>query len=149
LKGYERAQEMDNSELMAQQCDALIPCAASNQITKELAEKLQCRAIIEGANHPTTLDADQIILERDITLIPDIIANAGGLIVSYFEWVQDISALQWATERVQKELERIILNAFESVIKMKQDHAVSYRLAAHMLAVQKVATALNYRGIYP
>ncbi len=149
LKGYERAQEMDNTELLTQKCDAIIPCATSNQITKEIAEKLDCRAIIEGANHPTTFEADQIIDQRDITLIPDIIANAGGLIVSYFEWVQDISALQWATDRIQKELDRIILNAFENVIRMKHEQGVSYKRAAHMIAVQHITQAMKLRGVYP
>jgi len=149
LKGYARGKEVSQEELLCTKCDAILPCAASNQITKKIAEKIQCRAIIEGANHPTTFDADMVLEQRDITVIPDVIANAGGLISSYFEWVQDISALAWTMDRIQRELNKIILGAFESVVTQKKAKGVSYRRAAHMLAVQRVATAIKYRGIYP
>jgi glutamate dehydrogenase/leucine dehydrogenase len=127
----------------------LAPCASQNQITKEIADKIQCELIIEGANSPTTIAADNILDERKITLIPDILANSGGLIVSYFEWVQDLSQLRWAVERVSGELEKIILDANSRVFQIKTDNNVSYRTAAYMAAVKRVVTALKLRGIYP
>jgi glutamate dehydrogenase (NAD(P)+) len=149
LSGYPRAQPVSNDEMLCLPCDVLIPGATQGQITKKNADKLQCRKIIEGANIPTTLDADYVLEERKITVIPDIIANAGGLIVSYFEWIQDLSALSWSMDRIQRELERIILAAFETVVQVHQNQGVSYRLAAHMTAVKRVATAMQLRGIYP
>jgi glutamate dehydrogenase (NAD(P)+) len=149
LKGYPRGDEIVNDDMLALECDALLPCATSNEINKEIAEKLQCRVIIEGANHPITFDGDQVINERDITVIPDVIANAGGLIVSYIEFVQDISALHWNIERVMKELDRIILSAFETIVQTKHEKGVTYRQAALMVAVKRVSTAIMYRGIFP
>ena len=105
--------------------------------------------IIEGSNVPTELRADRILDERKITVIPDIIANSGGLIVSYFEWVQDLSALQWSVDHVSSELEKIIVNAFDKVCKLKKEQPVTYRQAAHMVAVKRVVDALKLRGIYP
>lgn len=149
LKNYEQAESISNKDLLTLKCDILAPCAAQNQITKEIADKIQCDLIIEGANSPTTIAADNILDERKITLIPDILANSGGLIVSYFEWVQDLSQLRWAVERVSGELEKIILNANSRVFQIKKDNNVSYRTAAYMAAVKRVVTALKLRGIYP
>lgn len=149
LIDYPRADSIKIDDLLLLKCDALLPCATANQITKDVAEKLQCRIVIEGANRPTTLEADQILAQRGIEIIPDIIANAGGLIASYFEWVQDISALSWSMDRVQRELNKIILNAFETVVRIKKEQAVTYRRAAYMTAIKRVASAVEYRGIYP
>ena len=149
LKNYERAESISNKDLLTLKCDILAPCAAQNQITKENADKIQCNLIIEGANSPTTVEADKILDEKQITLIPDILANSGGLIVPYFEWVQDLSQLRWPVERVSGELEKVILNANSRVFQIKSDNNVSYRTAAYMAAVKRVATALKLRGIYP
>jgi glutamate dehydrogenase/leucine dehydrogenase len=151
LKNYDRKdiEKVEKDKLLLYPCDGLIPCATPHSITKEIADKVNCRLIIEGANNPTQLMADKILEERDITVIPDVIANAGGLITSYFEWVQDLSALQWSVDRVSRELEKIILNAFGKVYQTKHEHAISYRRAAYMLAVQRVVNALKLRGIYP
>jgi glutamate dehydrogenase (NAD(P)+) len=149
LGSYEKAEHISQDALFEQPCDALVPCALPGQITKKIAEKVQCRAVLEGANAPTTMDADQILDERKITVIPDILANAGGLIVSYFEWVQDLSALSWSISKIQTELERIILGAYYPVAQLHENEKVTYRQAAYMVAIKKIAAALQYRGIYP
>ena len=118
-------------------------------LTKEVSDKIQCDLIIEGANSPTTIEADDILNERKITLIPGILANSGGLIVSYFEWVQDLSQLRRTVDRVSDELEKIILNANSRVFQIKKENNVSYRTAAYMAAVNRVVSALKHRGIYP
>ncbi|MCP4760355.1 MAG: Glu/Leu/Phe/Val dehydrogenase [archaeon] len=138
-----------NSELLELSCDFMLPCALQNQIIKDNASKLKCKYIIEGANGPTTPEADKILIDKGIEIIPDIIANAGGVICSYFEWVQDLSQLRWTIERVQKELEKVILEAFNAVYILKEEKKISFRLAAYLIAVQRVAKALKYRGFYP
>jgi glutamate dehydrogenase (NAD(P)+) len=149
LLGYSRAEKISNEKMLELECDVLFPCATQDQITSKNADKLNCQLIIEGANAPTTISADKILNERGISVIPDILANAGGVIVSYFEWVQDLSALQWTMDKVSKELQKIILGAFNEVYRYKQDNVVSYRQAAHILAVERVIKAVTYRGIYP
>ncbi|MCP4760356.1 MAG: Glu/Leu/Phe/Val dehydrogenase [archaeon] len=149
LKGYGRAEEISNNELLKLKCDALFPCATQNQITKDNVDDIQCRLIIEGANSPITWEADQILEEKHLTVVPDIIANSGGVISSYFEWVQDLSQLRWTIDRVSKELEKVILSAFNEVYKVKIDNIVSYRRAAYMVAVDRVIKAIKYRGVYP
>lgn len=139
-----------NAELLELECDFLLPCAMENQITAKNAASLRCKFIVEGANGPTTPEADIILYDKGIDVLPDILANAGGVIVSYFEWVQDLSQLRWSLERVNSELEKIILDAFDKVYKLKEEEGnISYRLAAYLIAVQRVAKALEYRGIYP
>lgn len=148
LDGLEGAgDKITNEQLLALECDFLLPCAMENQITKANASDLQCKYIIEGANGPTTPEADDIIEERGIDLIPDILANAGGVTCSYFEWVQNLQSLFWDLDRVNQELERIMLAAFDDVYKMKQEKNISYRLATYLIAVQRVAKAVEYRGI--
>lgn len=149
LIDYPRANPISNDEMLTLKCDALVPCATTSVITKDNADNIQCRVIIEGANQPTTIEADRIIDERDIALIPDIIANAGGVTASYIEWLQDISSFHWDIDRVNRELGKIMLTAFEKVVQMKSENAVSYRQAAYMVAVKRVATAIQYRGFYP
>ena len=132
------------------ECDFLLPCALENQITSNNADKLKCKFIVEGANGPTTPEADRILFKKGIEVIPDILANAGGVTCSYFEWVQDLSALRWSLERVNEELEKIMLNAFDQVHEMKEkEKKISYRLAAYLIAIHRVATAVKYRGFYP
>jgi glutamate dehydrogenase (NAD(P)+) len=149
LTDYHCGEPITNEQLLQTPCDILLPCAVQNQITKSNADKLQCRAIVEGANDPTTTEADAILNERGITLVPDILANAGGLILSYFEWVQDMSAIQWSISRNQRELERIILKAFDAVYREHNETGATFRQAAYNIAFRKLARAVELRGIYP
>jgi len=150
LVGYQRADAISNEEMLTLPCYALVPCARESQISRANVDKLQCELVIEGANGPITYEADQVLEERgDITIIPDIIANSGGAIISYFEWVQDISQLRWTMSYVSKELERIILNAFDEVCRVKEKNLVSYRRAALMVAISRVLKAKKLRGLYP
>lgn len=149
LQGYPRAEEITNEAFLCLPCDALMPCARENQVTPRIAGRVECGVLIEGANHPTTLEADDVLNERGIVVIPDVIANAGGLICSYFEWVQDITALQWRVDRVKEELQRVILGAFDRIVARRRADGGTFRQAAHAIAVERVATALRYRGIYP
>ncbi len=138
-----------NEEFFKIKCDILIPAATENQITEHNANDLNCQIILEGANGPTTPKADEILNKKGIVVIPDILANGGGVIVSYFEYVQDINAYYWDLERVNKELKKIIINAFEAVYKLVKEKNVSYRIAAYMIAVSRVARAIELRGIFP
>jgi glutamate dehydrogenase/leucine dehydrogenase len=147
LDGYEGPEKISNDELLKTDCDFLLPCALENQITKDNASDLQCKYIIEGANGPTTPDADLILNERKIDCIPDVLANSGGVTCSYFEWVQNLQSLFWSLDQVNAELERILLSAFDNVYNLKQEKDISYRLAAYLIAVQRVAKAVEYRGI--
>lgn len=147
LDGYPIGQKISNNELLELKCDFLAPCAMENQITIRNADKLQCKCIIEGANGPTTPEADKIIGERKIPLIPDILANSGGVTCSYFEWVQNIQSLFWSLDQVNQELERVLLAAFKEVYTLKHEKNISYRLAAYLIAVNRVAKAVEYRGI--
>jgi glutamate dehydrogenase (NAD(P)+) len=149
LAGYEKktVQKTSNSELLGLECDFLCPCAMENQITQENADKVHAKYIVEGANGPTTPEADRILNERKIDLIPDILANAGGVTCSYFEWVQNIQSLFWSLDQVNSELERVLLNSFDQVYKLKQEKNIPYRLATYLIAVQRVAKAVEYRGI--
>ena len=151
LLGYEQkdVQSITNAELLTLPCDVLVPCATQHQITVQNVEKLECDTIIEGANMPITFAADEILNEKKIPVIPDILANSGGAITSYFEWVQGIGKLRWTGEKVAQKLEEIILKAFDRVYELKKEKSVSFRQAAHMLAVRRVEPALKYRGIYP
>jgi glutamate dehydrogenase (NAD(P)+) len=119
LKDYPKGKKLSNIELLELGCDILLPCALENQITKENAPNLKCRYIIEGANGPTTPEADKILESRGIEVIPDILANAGGVICSYLNGLQDLSAIRWSLERVNQELENIILDAFNNVYQLK------------------------------
>jgi glutamate dehydrogenase (NAD(P)+) len=149
LEGYTNAQKITNDELLALECDILAPCALENQITDANAEKLRCKMIVEGANGPTTPIADEILEKRGIDVVPDILANAGGVTCSYFEWVQDRMALFWDLDQVNKELDKIMLRAFDGVYKLVIEKKISYRMAAYFVAVKRVAKAVEMRGIYP
>ncbi|MCF2141265.1 MAG: Glu/Leu/Phe/Val dehydrogenase [Candidatus Lokiarchaeota archaeon] len=149
LEGYENAQRITNEELLELECTILAPCALENQITPENAGKLRCKVVVEGANGPTTPEADKILAERGIDVVPDILANAGGVTCSYFEWVQDRMALFWDLDRVNEELDKILLRAFEDVQKLVEERKVTYRMAAYFVAVHRVAKAIEMRGIYP
>lgn len=136
-------------ELFKIKCDLLIPVATENQITKHNANDIDCKIILEGANGPTTPKADEILNKKGTIIIPDILANGGGVIVSYFEYVQDINAYYWDLERVNKELKKIILDTFENVCNLAKEKKESLRTASYMIAVSRVAKALQLRGIFP
>ncbi|MHA2001146.1 MAG: Glu/Leu/Phe/Val family dehydrogenase [Promethearchaeota archaeon] len=149
LEGCGMGKKISNAELLELKCDILYPCALENQITEENAPKLKCVAIVEGANGPVTPEADKILEERGIDIVPDILANAGGVTCSYFEWVQDNTALFWDLDKVNEELDRVMLRAFNGVYDMHKEKNVPYRLAAYFIAVKRVAEAIKLRGVYP
>ncbi len=151
IKDYKKnsVQNISNMDFFKLKCDILIPAATENQITKENAEEIDCKIILEGANGPTTPDADEILKNKGITVVPDILANSGGVLVSYFEYIQDINAYFWDLERINKELKRVLLKAFEDVYTLSQERKVTLRMAAYVLAVSGVAEAIKLRGHYP
>jgi len=138
-----------NNDLITTQCDILIPAALENQITQENANDIKCKILLEGANGPTTPKADKILIKKGIHVVPDILANAGGVCVSYFEYVQDIRAYFWDLDRINKELKRILLKAFEEVYSVSKERKITLRTAAYILAVSRVAKAIELRGIFP
>jgi glutamate dehydrogenase (NAD(P)+) len=141
--------EISNEELLQLECDILVPAAMENQITDKNAGALRCRMIIEGANGPTTTAADIVLREKNIYLIPDILANAGGVVVSYFEWVQNLQELLWNEEEIYQRLKRILSNAFDEVKALSETHKVDMRTAAGILGIGRVAEATRLRGIFP
>jgi len=148
LGGCPFGEKISNADLLEVKCDILVPAALGMQITRENAGKLTCRILAEGANGPTTLEADEIIQQKEIFVIPDILANAGGVIVSYFEWVQDLQNFFWTEEEVSKRLREILTRAFHEVLEMSKREKVDMRLAALMLGVNRVARAMLLRGLY-
>ncbi|MDR7556220.1 MAG: Glu/Leu/Phe/Val dehydrogenase [Armatimonadota bacterium] len=147
--GYPGADVVTNQELLELPCDVLVPSALEGQITEENAPRIRARVVVEGANGPTTPEADVILRERRITVLPDIVANAGGVIVSYFEWVQGLQQFFWTEEEVNANLERIIVRSFGQVVKVAEERNVDLRTAALIRAIDRVADALFTRGIYP
>ena len=148
LEGCPYGEKITNEELLEVKCDILVPAALEMQITKENVRRLQCRILAEGANGPTTLEADAILREKDVFLIPDILANAGGVVVSYFEWVQDLQNFFWTEEEVNKKLRDILVKAFYDVLHRSQQEGVDMRLAALMIGIDRVAQAMLWRGLY-
>ncbi|MBI2847197.1 MAG: Glu/Leu/Phe/Val dehydrogenase [Chloroflexi bacterium] len=149
LVGYREADYTTNAELLEMPCDILIPAAIEGQITRENAPRIKTRAIVEGANGPTTPDADPILDAKDIMVVPDILASAGGVIVSYFEWVQDLNRHFWEESQVNQNLERILSKAFVDVLSTSKKERINMRTAAYMVAVKRVVDATLVRGIYP
>ena len=147
--GFAAADEIDNQQLLELDCEVLIPAALGNQITAANADRIRARIVAEGANGPTTPVADQILAERGVLLIPDILANAGGVTVSYFEWVQGLMEFFWSEEEVVEKLQRIMCRAFQEVLALALREKVDIRTAAYMLAVGRVAEASRIRGKYP
>ena len=140
---------IDNEKLLTIKCDVLIPAAVENQINLSNANKIDCKIILEGANGPTTPEADQILRRKGILVVPDILANSGGVCVSYFEYIQDIHSYFWKLERINQELKSILVNAFEKVYHLSRKENVTLRMAAYMIAVLKLAKAIELRGIFP
>lgn len=151
LKNYEEnnVESITNEELFRTKCDILIPAAIENQIFSGNANEIDCNIILEGANSPTTSQADTILNEKGIIVIPDILANAGGLTVSYFEYIQDIHSYFWNLERVNSEMRRILLRAFEFVLNLSSEKDVTYRTAAYAIGGERLARAHELRGLFP
>lgn len=148
LEGYQDAELITNNELLTLDVDILVPAAREDQITKANAHQIKAKIISEGANGPTTPEADDILNANGVLVIPDILANAGGVTVSYFEWVQDRQGYFWSLDRVNRRLDRIMRNAFDNVYDTCQKYDVSMRIGAYVLSIDKVASALKMRGIY-
>jgi len=151
LKDYtdKRYDLITNDELLSIECDVLIPAALENQITEKNANDIKCKIILEGANGPVTPEADKILLNKGIHVIPDILANGGGVCVSYFEYVQDIRAYFWELDRINRELKKIMLKAFEEVYELSKERNIPLRTAAYIIAVSRIAKAIELRGIFP
>ncbi|MBI2193150.1 MAG: Glu/Leu/Phe/Val dehydrogenase [Planctomycetes bacterium] len=149
LEGAPESVPITNEELLTLDCDALIPAAIEDQITEENAGRVRARMIVEAANGPTTFEADRILEDRGIVVIPDILANAGGVTVSYLEWVQDIQSYFWTSDEVYERLRRIMTESYGAMMEISRRHRVSARTAAYMLAMERVAKAYEWRGIYP
>jgi len=148
LEGYPNAERISNEELLTLDCDVLIPAAKEDQINRHNANDIKARIISEGANGPVTANADSILEDKGIIVIPDILANAGGVTVSYFEWVQDRQGYFWTEERVNRRLNRMMRDAFDNLFNVSEDYDVTLRQAAYIFAINKVATTLKMRGIY-
>lgn len=149
IAGYPDCKAMTNAELLETPVDILVPAALENQITAKNADRIQAKLIVEGANGPTTPEADVILNKRGVTLVPDILANAGGVVVSYFEWVQGLQSFFWEEAEINANLERIMVNAFSDVMDTAKARSVNLRVAALVVAVQRVTEAIQVRGIYP
>jgi len=149
LQGFEGADAVTNSELLELPCDVLIPAAIQNQISSENAPKLQCRLLVEGANGPTNLDADAILADRGIVVVPDILANAGGVTVSYFEWLQGLQQFFWTEEEVNSKLITLMQRAFREVHRVAESEGVPLRTAALMRGIGRVREAKRVRGVFP
>jgi glutamate dehydrogenase (NAD(P)+) len=148
LVDYKGADQITNQELLTVDCEVLVPAALENVITAEIAKKIKARIICEGANGPTTAKADKVLDQKGVFVIPDILANAGGVTVSYFEWVQDRGGYFWDEDTVNQRLERIMVQSFDEVTAMAEKHKVDNRIGAYMLAIDRVAAVHRLRGLY-
>ncbi len=148
ITGFAGGEDMDKAEAMFLECEVLIPAATENVIHSGNAERIRCKILCEGANGPTTPLADEVLADKKIFVIPDILANAGGVTVSYFEWVQDRQGFFWNEQLVNQRLEEIMTESFDAVVEYARAHHVNNRIAAYMLALDRVAQAIKLRGIY-
>jgi glutamate dehydrogenase (NAD(P)+) len=146
--GFRDVEPMPTAELLTTECEILIPAATENVITSRNAERIRARIVCEGANGPTTAVADEILADKKVFIIPDILANAGGVTASYFEWVQDRQGYFWKESEVNERLESILAESFDDVTRYAEAHAVNNRIAAYMLAIDRVASTIKQRGIY-
>ena len=151
LTGYQQRgmERTTNAELLELPCDILVPAALENQITSLNADRIRARIIIEGANGPTTPDADQLLYDKGVFIVPDILANAGGVTVSYFEWVQGLQEFFWTEEEINERLEQIMVRSFAHTLELALAERITMRLAAYLISVKRVADATIMRGIYP
>jgi len=148
LRDFPGAEPVDPAELLVTDCEILIPAATENQITSRNADRVKCKILAEGANGPTTAAADEILADKKVFVIPDILCNAGGVTTSYFEWVQDRQGYFWKESVVNEQLEHIMKTAFQDVVRYSETHGVNNRIAAYMLAIDRVAYTIRQRGIY-
>ena len=148
VEEYTEAEHIGTAEMLELECEILMPAATENQITTHNADRIRCRILAEGANGPTTADADEVVSAKNIFVIPDILANAGGVTVSYFEWVQDRMGFFWNEETVNTRLHEIMVSSFNDVVGFANKYRVNTRLAAYMLAIDRVAYDTRLRGIY-
>ena len=148
INGFVKAEACDKDELITRRCEILIPAATENVITSRNAEKLKCKILCEGANGPTTTVADDILGEKKVFVVPDILANAGGVTASYFEWVQDRMGYFWTEAEVNQRLDAIMTESFKDVVAYAESHGVNNRIAAYMLAIDRVAYTTKQRGMY-
>jgi len=146
ILGFRGAEAVPNEELLTEDCEILIPAATENVITSRNADKIKARIVVEGANGPTTAVADEILAEKRIFIVPDILANAGGVTASYFEWVQDRQGYFWKESIVNEQLETILRESFDDVVRYAEAHNVNNRIAAYMLAIDRVAITIRARG---
>jgi len=140
---------VSNEEILTLKCDVLIPAAIEHQITHLNAQEIKCKIVLEGANGPTTPKADKVLKKKDIIVVPDILANAGGVCVSYFEYIQDIHSYFWKLDRINQELKTILVSTFEDVYNLSKEKNVTLRIASYMIAISRLAKAIELRGIFP
>jgi glutamate dehydrogenase (NAD(P)+) len=148
IQGFTEAERVGDSDLLTSECEILVPAATENVITSQNADKLKCKILAEGANGPTTAAADEILADKGVFVIPDILCNAGGVTTSYFEWVQDRQGYFWKEAFVNEQLGELMTTAFEDVVRFAQTHNVNNRIAAYMLAIDRVAYTIRQRGFY-
>ena len=148
LDGFPGVEKIKGNDLLTLNVDVLVPAATEDVITSSNASRIQAKLIVEGANGPTSSKADSIINEKGIMVVPDILANAGGVTVSYFEWVQNRLGYKWTADRVNRRSDRIMKDAFNNVYKISQEYKVPMRIAAYMVAIDKVAKTYKFRGGY-
>ncbi|HKD91645.1 MAG TPA: glutamate dehydrogenase, partial [Terriglobales bacterium] len=148
ISGFKGAEAYDPKELLVTDCEVLIPAATEAVITSRNADRIKARILCEGANGPTTAAADEILADKKVFVIPDILANAGGVTTSYFEWVQDRQGLFWRENVVNEQLKDIMVSSFSEVVHYAETHQVNNRIAAYMLAIDRVSKTIRVRGIY-
>ncbi|RMF97847.1 MAG: Glu/Leu/Phe/Val dehydrogenase [Candidatus Schekmanbacteria bacterium] len=149
VRDFKEAEEIEKEDFWDVECDVMIPAAVARSIDKKRAERIKCKILAEAANGPTTEEADEIIRDRGIIIIPDILANSGGVTVSYFEWVQDLQSFFWEHERVVDEVKKLLTRAFMQIREVSEKRKVDIRTAALMLGIERVARAKEMRGLYP
>ena len=146
MKGFDKCEKITNEQLLETECELLIPAALGGVITMDNVDRIKAKYIVEGANGPIDADADELLFERGIAVLPDILANAGGVTVSYFEWVQNRQYYVWDLNRVRQQLDAILSGAFEDVWQMANEHNVSLRTAAFMIAIKRVKLSTELGG---
>ncbi|HEV51756.1 MAG TPA: glutamate dehydrogenase, partial [Thermoprotei archaeon] len=149
LKGYKEGEVIEPAELFSLPVDVIVPAAVEGQINKRIADGIQAKIIVEGANGPTDTEADEVLREKDVLVVPDILANSGGVIVSYFEWLQNLHREKWDLSEVNSKLEEKMVGAFNEVVKTSQKHSTTMRLGALVLGVGKVADTIKTLGLFP
>jgi glutamate dehydrogenase/leucine dehydrogenase len=149
VQGFPEAEPIGPAEMLALDCEILVPAALENAVHVDNVNRVKAKIIAEAANGPLTPQADRVLEDKGVFIIPDILCNAGGVTVSYFEWVQDESHLFWEAQDVYNKLEKVMKTSFNDVLKIRLDHKVDMRIAANMLGIGRVAEAVKIRGIYP